>query len=343
MDFALGGIQSPPDYRDVPLAAVGSALVLAPSFIIDVTQLPVWNQHRLGACGGHAEARLRQKQEQAERNAIIATSPRFAYGVAKCIDGTVGEGTWSRILFKVAKDYGCATEATCPNDTTLDHATYVYNFDIKQVPQVAFDEAKAYSIKGYGYADMTVEGLKQAIVTGTGAVLLAKVGNNWFNSKGYIPPSADFAGNHFIYLFGYADEGSRTKFYILNSWGASWGNNGTGWFYYDEMEKDLIECGTNVDLPDDWLTHVQSLPPAAQFSHNFTADLKLGMKSDEVRALQIALKIEGTFPSSIAETGYFGPVTQAAVIGFQHKYGLTPAVGFCGPLTRQKLNSLYNK
>jgi len=65
----------------------------------------------------------------------------------------------------------------------------------------------------------------------------------------------------------------------------------------------------------------------------FTTDLKLGMKNDDVKNLQIKL---GVTPA----TGYFGPLTLAAVKKFQAENGI-PTTGYVGPLTRTALNSKF--
>ncbi len=65
----------------------------------------------------------------------------------------------------------------------------------------------------------------------------------------------------------------------------------------------------------------------------FDADLQQGMTSDDVKALQIKL---GVIPTS----GYFGPITLAAVKTFQTANGVINT-GYVGPLTRGVLNGLY--
>lgn len=65
----------------------------------------------------------------------------------------------------------------------------------------------------------------------------------------------------------------------------------------------------------------------------FTTDLKQGMTSNDVKNLQIVL---GVTPTS----GYFGPLTLAAVKKFQAENGIRQT-GYVGPLTRQALNSKY--
>ena len=65
----------------------------------------------------------------------------------------------------------------------------------------------------------------------------------------------------------------------------------------------------------------------------FDTDLQYGMTSDSVKDLQIKL---GVTPTS----GYFGPITKAAVKTFQTSNGIINT-GYVGPLTRTALNALY--
>ncbi|MDP2676135.1 MAG: hypothetical protein Q8O83_00400 [bacterium] len=84
------------------------------------------------------------------------------------------------------------------------------------------------------------------------------------------------------------------------------------------------------------------------FSHVFNTNLSMGMTSDEVKALQQALDLEGCFTFG-SYTGYFGPITRDAANCFQNKYasevltplGLSAPTGFVGAGTRAKLNALF--
>ncbi len=71
-------------------------------------------------------------------------------------------------------------------------------------------------------------------------------------------------------------------------------------------------------------------------TYAFNSDLAQGTSGDAVRELQERLRALGffTFPTS---TGFFGPITLAAVKAFQTANGI-PATGFVGPLTRAALN-----
>lgn len=84
------------------------------------------------------------------------------------------------------------------------------------------------------------------------------------------------------------------------------------------------------------------LPTAGSYS----ANLFLGAKGDEVRALQSFLKSQGLeiYPEGLV-TGYFGSLTKAAVQRFQLKYGIVsgsndPGYGVVGPKTRAKIKEL---
>ncbi|MDB5264584.1 MAG: Penicillin-resistant dd-carboxypeptidase-like protein [Parcubacteria group bacterium] len=67
----------------------------------------------------------------------------------------------------------------------------------------------------------------------------------------------------------------------------------------------------------------------------FTLDLAIGSQNSEVLELQKTLTTLGLF--TVAPTGYFGPVTQAAVMAYQGSHGISP-IGRVGPLTRASLN-----
>lgn len=69
----------------------------------------------------------------------------------------------------------------------------------------------------------------------------------------------------------------------------------------------------------------------------FTKMLAFGSRNDDVKELQKILIAEGFLKAQA--TGYFGPLTRAAVISWQKKNKIAPPVGIIGPLSRAKLNS----
>ncbi|OHA78670.1 MAG: hypothetical protein A3B07_00495 [Candidatus Yonathbacteria bacterium RIFCSPLOWO2_01_FULL_43_27] len=86
-------------------------------------------------------------------------------------------------------------------------------------------------------------------------------------------------------------------------------------------------------------------PTTTLSSFFFSRSLTIGSRGEDVQKLQQILNVDPS--TKIAQTGagspgnettYFGPATQNAVIRYQQKYGITPSIGFVGPLTRNKLN-----
>lgn len=67
----------------------------------------------------------------------------------------------------------------------------------------------------------------------------------------------------------------------------------------------------------------------------FTRTLRFGMSGEDVTELQNRLTLEGLYQGPI--TGFFGQLTQAAVMKYQEKNGIG-AVGIVGPKTRALLN-----
>ena len=96
-----------------------------------------------------------------------------------------------------------------------------------------------------------------------------------------------------------------------------------------------ISQDSNSELNYRYLTEVEK----------FKNNLKLGITSQEVRRLQDVLKRMNFL--RVEPTGYYGPVTQNAVLKMQLKYGLiansnSAGAGEVGPATRRLLNNFQN-
>ena len=72
--------------------------------------------------------------------------------------------------------------------------------------------------------------------------------------------------------------------------------------------------------------------------YEFTLFLELEQQGQEVVELQQLLKCLGYFPQDTDATGYYGPVTEQAVVDFQEANGIDP-LGIIGPTTRASLNN----
>lgn len=104
---------------------------------------------------------------------------------------------------------------------------------------------------------------------------------------------------------------------LANTWGPTWcafGNADIDFSTYAPIEVWAI------------LRTAPIIPP-----YLFTKDLRIGMRNADVIELQRRIAVT-------PQTGYFGPLTLAAVIRYQKAHGIT-ATGYVGPLTRGALNS----
>ena len=70
----------------------------------------------------------------------------------------------------------------------------------------------------------------------------------------------------------------------------------------------------------------------------FNQDLFFGLTNSDVTELQKILITKGYLKIE-APTGYFGPLTRAAVAAYQAANGITPTAGYFGPITRALMNS----
>lgn len=361
--FGAGAIPSPRDYRDVPYSRIIAAADPTPlpsKHLEPIEKLPVWHQRKIGACVGHAAGIYKVWLDYLETGKFHKLSARFLYALAKCRDGVSGEGTFPSLVAKIVKDHGVATEKTVKNDTTLKHEAYVYNRKETGIPADAWKEAKQFAIKGYAFPNVNkLTELKRAIIDQHGAMLLMRLGDEWYtDEKGksswddddVVPLRApkEVVSGHEVFLYGYEDVGNRTKLYIHNSWSVDWAIKGRAWFWYDEYRPYLNEAITFVDLPNDILDEVNELPAEEKFKHTFLVDLKYGQTSEEVKKLQTALRIDGVYTGPV--TGFYGPLTSAGVLAFWKKYALTSwlenitlAGRNVGPKTRTKLNALFSK
>lgn len=367
-----GAIDSPVDYRDIPFDAIAGSSELPTKYFEDVSKLPVWHQRKNGSCVGHAAGKYAQYQNYIETMDVSAFSPRFLYALAKARDGYAGEGTYPRLVAKIIKEVGVATEATVPNKSELPHEDYVYNRIESMIPPLSFPEARRYKTGGYAFVSNDISTIKRAIIEGRGILMTVQLGSEWYTStkgkrswaaKDILPlrPPATVISGHAIWAYGYEDVvesgRTRTKVYFMNSWSEQWGEKGTGWFYYDQYGRFIKEMITFVNIPNEVTEQVGVLPSAESFRYLFAKDITAGEKSQEVVELQTALMIDGVFDKALyasllesKELGNYrkGGVTQKAVLDYQikHKVASMPELlslggRRVGPATRAKLNAQF--
>lgn len=74
-------------------------------------------------------------------------------------------------------------------------------------------------------------------------------------------------------------------------------------------------------------------------SSTFTRNLTLGIRGDDVSALQKFL-IDNDFLKISAPTGLFGSLTKQSLGAWQASMRISPSIGFFGPISREKINMI---
>ena len=117
----------------------------------------------------------------------------------------------------------------------------------------------------------------------------------------------------------------------------------------DAMAKDSDDKKSITDIVDKLKSEfdrIFNLLDSISTTPKFNVDLELGDSHPDVKTLQQFLNSKGYLvaeagPGSIGmETEIFGFATKVALIRFQMDYGIVPAVGYFGPITRGVANGL---
>lgn len=125
--------------------------------------------------------------------------------------------------------------------------------------------------------------------------------------------------------------GADGIFWIAFGFGAVW-----------EVERTYFMDSVSVQI------NPVSPAPAPKVMPSFTRNLATGMSGDDVKELQIILASDPVIYPEGLVSGYFGPLTQKAVIRFQEKYaadillpiGIVKGTGLVGPMTVKKINAI---
>jgi peptidoglycan hydrolase-like protein with peptidoglycan-binding domain len=102
--------------------------------------------------------------------------------------------------------------------------------------------------------------------------------------------------------------------------------------------NDLPATGI-ADAPTRAALEVASTMPSIIQPSPFARDLSLNDQGNDVTALQTFLNDEGYYPQALF-TGYFGPLTQAALAKFQQANNIQPANGYLGAITQHKIEDI---
>ncbi len=308
--------EDPRDYAYVATGGVPETLPI--SYKTDTSMFPVLMQNKTPACVSHMWARLLQVYFYKKTGKVINFSPRFLHAMSA--NGASPEvGRDPRVVGDVLTDFGCCTEATLPNDTTLDNATY----QNVVITQAMLDEANQYKIPAYRFPTTDQYSIRHAIYHKGAVGLMFVIGDEWWTPTWLTkdinplrPPKVvvsghEVTGEHWGTLDGFE-----------NSWSTAWNESGYGEYDISNYQPVQIIC---IDDPE-----VDFNPT----NFKFLKDLSYGDQNEDVRQLQKRLNLPLQY-----QTSFFGAITRGAVIKYQLANGIFPPFGYVGLKTRTKLNS----
>lgn len=348
-----GGIASPHDYRD----GIVSAAVVAQLSSVQVpatyqTDLPPHlMQAQEPACVSHDAVDNLKLYWFRKTGEWVDFSPRFLDILAKRFDNQdrATGGTYPRLVFQLMAKYGCATEATLPNDTTLPVLQYR---DDSLLTAAVFAEAAKYKTPGYVSIPLDFASTRVAVfVYGIVSALLQIGQEFWTNAAGQSSwADADLdplrtpkviVSGHQLGIKGWV---SATLNTLRNEWSEAWANKGDANYDPHAWAPYVIEQWAIAEIPPDVTDFLKNLPAPAAFHYTFNTDLTLGDYSDEVRFAQTALMILGFLaPLTPDDFGHFGPKTAAAVLKYQQANRINPpSQNHIGPQTRAALNKQFS-
>lgn len=357
----LGGIPSKRDYRSEIVAAhLASFAPVNPTPDLPKAlgtqffqQNGIYMQSKTPSCVSHSVVELMKLYWFLKIGKVINFNPQYLHIKSAFPGAGPEDGRDEATVLSMAKSVGCCTSETLPINTNVTNAQYC---DPSNITPAMDAEASQYKIPGYTPVGLTQESIRNAIKTYGAVGLVFQIGQEYFTSingvTSWAQADIDPVRPPKVIISGHAVTGTgwnEDLDHLVNHWSSLWAQNGESDWIFNEWEPFLIEAWTIAEVPGPVLATVQGLPSAHEFKYNFTTQLSRGMQGQEVRALQIALSIDGetTYPEI---NGIFGPLTQQAVILFQQKYdsdilysqGLTRPTGIVGPMTLKKLNNLFN-
>lgn len=316
------------------------ALGLAPDW-----RIPTKDQGQSGSCGGQAWAYYAEILEAFATKTFEPRSAKYIYSQTFIPP----MGSMGRDNSIILTEQGASREQLLPSYENGRAPSEKFMQRSQDITPFVRVDASAAKMRAYGYVPLDIDAIAQAMQYCHGLVLGILVTNNgtWMSSAPALPVDGENFSRHWLY-FGKAKLVNGRKTLIAHeSWSDAAGDN--GWQMFGEEWVKYVNRNHGQGIWSSWTIfgNPEGVPPA--FVHDFQTNLWLGNRGPEVKALQTALQVEGSFSAAVPTTEYYGNITRTAVLKFQMKYGIVanPAESdggrYCGPKTRSKLNELFRK
>lgn len=279
------------------------------------------------SCGGQSGGKILT----AFKNIICSATPPYHFR-----SNYPEEGMWIQDIGNVLKNKKTTNETISPSQ----------NMTETQMNSASIPIELPYGISGYytlpSNSAINMDLIATALEKGHGIIFgISSNGQEWLDIPVYNNQTPTFS--HFVACVpkNYLLHKGEKSVVIDDSCNAFSSIKGTGQRILTETFLKNRCWGILALIPE---------IPFHKLLHTFNTDLKKGMTNPDVEALQECL-INAGFLKNGFNTGFFGTITESAVIKFQEKYsddiltpqGLQIGTGYVGLATRKKLNELYSQ
>lgn len=295
-------------------------------------KFPAFNQDGSSSCAAQSIAKALGIENHIEENKFVHYSARDIYTRRK---NAPDKGMYFLDAMKIGHDYGATFEQLMPSQDLNETAMNVTE-DRTPLTEIAGKIGRGGNYVRFIFPK-DLDALAQAIEgKGKGVVLGVSFGSGEWGK--YVPEikTGYTPYGHAIVATNATLHNGKKAFVIEDSAGVSTSKDGRRILTEDWFNRGrVIFAGYYTFLKNDGT----ETKPHYVFNNN----LYYGMTDHpEVKKLQECLAYLKYFPSDVDWTGNFFGITLKAVKDFQTAYGIKPVYGYCGPLTRAKLNEIFS-
>ncbi len=308
--------------------------------LVDPTfTLPVKDQNGSYSCGGQAWAYLAEVLEALNTGTFEERSAKFIYAQTY----VPGGGSRGRDNGDIYIKQGVARESVLSSYEDGQPPKEPFMERGQDITDLVRLDAHADLSSAYAQTGTDIDAVATAIRNFSGVVLGIGAMNNGTWGTAFPKPPTKIEWRHWVFACRAKMINGVKHIGFINSWGTAVGEQ--GWQWLSEPYFNTVVNGEKAVFSG-W-THVFNFtPPPIVFHHVFATNIKFGDANEEVKNLQTALQLDGEFPPTVPTTGLYGDITRRAVLAFRVKYHIDsssdPLGRSVGPLTRLKLNQLYN-
>lgn len=289
-------------------------------------EFPIFNQEQSLTCGAQTMAKILGVECFKRFGKFVYFSVRDIYTKRTNKSG----GMWAIQAFTIGSK-GVSLNELMPTPVPTEE-----NFNkAEDRTEVDIRIAEKFSDMDFPFIELgnSIDAIAGQIQSGHPVALLMRFEySEWDMAYPKLDPASKESLGHFVAATGFKQDNGVKYIIVEDSWGKYRGDGGKR--YLSEVFLKA-HCKSALSYTSFELEKKESVP-----KYQFTRDLTIGSEGEDVKQLQLILQAMGFFPANTSPTGKFYGITRQAVKDCQRANGITPAEGYFGPITRDKINNL---